>query len=448
MENSRNKNKIKICAIFSLAAAVAFAPRAFLIADTTTTAVTTAAATTTSTTLDAGLEAERQQKEQQLNQLNQQISDLQNQINSAQKQQASLKGTLALYDTQIRQTQIQIQAAQTSIDNTQIQIQETQNQIDDKTKQINDEKAVLADLINTLNQYQDSAGLQLAFGSGSFSDILDQLQYTSTVSDKVHQLVQQIKDLKAKLEQDEKDLQTRLSQLNTQQQALKQTEATLNDERDSKEALLTQTKGREANFQKLLVSSKDQEAQIDQEINNLDSQIQGKKGFNSLKPIHGILAYPLQGVMTQGYGNTGFTQLGYDFHNGIDIAAPAGSPISAAADGIVFATGRGEAAYGNWVVIKHNITATGGHQILTLYGHMRSFIVSPGQVVRQGDLIGYEGNTGNTTRLLCNCPDRGYHLHFTVFDAVDFGIKDGAYPKVYGPYQIPYGYTYNPLDFL
>ena len=78
---------------------------------------------------------------------------------------------------------------------------------------------------------------------------------------------------------------------------------------------------------------------------------------------------------------------------------------------------------------------------------MTKFIVVAGQQVKQGDLIGYEGNTGNTTRLLYG-PERGYHLHFGVYDAEGFGIKNGAYPNIYGPYRIPYGYTYNPMDFL
>jgi hypothetical protein len=64
-----------------------------------------------------------------------------------------------------------------------------------------------------------------------------------------------------------------------------------------------------------------------------------------------------------------------------------------------------------------------------------------------GDLIGFEGNTGNTTRLLYG-PHRGYHLHFTIFDARGFGVAEGAHPKTYGAYQVPYGAPYNPLDFL
>ena len=78
---------------------------------------------------------------------------------------------------------------------------------------------------------------------------------------------------------------------------------------------------------------------------------------------------------------------------------------------------------------------------------MSNFAVSAGQTIHAGDVVGHEGNTGNTTRLLYG-PERGYHLHFTVFDVDGFHIIPGAYQSIYGPYEIPYGYTYNPLNFL
>ncbi len=88
--------------------------------------------------------------------------------------------------------------------------------------------------------------------------------------------------------------------------------------------------------------------------------------------------------------------------NAVDIGAARGTPIYAAADGIVIIarTGGGwNGGYGNYVVITHN----NGTQ--TLYAHMRSAIVSPEQAVSAGQLIGYVGMTGHTT---------GPHLHFEV----------------------------------
>ena len=84
---------------------------------------------------------------------------------------------------------------------------------------------------------------------------------------------------------------------------------------------------------------------------------------------------------------------------------------------------------------------------MVLYAHLNKISVNPGQGVLTSDLIGLQGNTGNTTRLLYG-PERGYHLHLTMFDEEGFGIKEGAYQDIYGPYRIPFGYSYNPFDFF
>jgi murein DD-endopeptidase MepM/ murein hydrolase activator NlpD len=89
-------------------------------------------------------------------------------------------------------------------------------------------------------------------------------------------------------------------------------------------------------------------------------------------------------------------------HNGLDMAAPRGTPIYAAEDGIVIFAGYNR-GFGNTVVIKHN------EQINTLYGHMREggIKVKVGQAVYRGKtIIGEVGSTGRST---------GNHLHFTVY---------------------------------
>ncbi len=87
--------------------------------------------------------------------------------------------------------------------------------------------------------------------------------------------------------------------------------------------------------------------------------------------------------------------------NGVDIAAPSGSPIYAAAGGtvIVSRVGGWNGGYGNYVVIDH------GNGVQTLYAHMSTDDVSVGETVSRGQNIGTVGNTGQST---------GYHLHFEV----------------------------------
>jgi len=93
--------------------------------------------------------------------------------------------------------------------------------------------------------------------------------------------------------------------------------------------------------------------------------------------------------------------------NGVDIGAARGTPIRAAADGTVIiarANGGWNGGYGNYVVITHD----NGSQ--TLYSHMRSSLVSYGQSVSAGQIIGYVGSTGQST---------GPHLHFEVRGAAN-----------------------------
>jgi murein DD-endopeptidase MepM/ murein hydrolase activator NlpD len=103
------------------------------------------------------------------------------------------------------------------------------------------------------------------------------------------------------------------------------------------------------------------------------------------------LIWPLRGPITSGFGYRWGRM-----HQGIDIAAPSGTPIHAAKGGTVIFAGW-MSGYGNYTCISH------GGGFSTCYGHQSSIAVSDGQQVGQGQVIGYEGNTGHST---------GPHLHF------------------------------------
>jgi murein DD-endopeptidase MepM/ murein hydrolase activator NlpD len=86
------------------------------------------------------------------------------------------------------------------------------------------------------------------------------------------------------------------------------------------------------------------------------------------------------------------------FHTGLDIDAPYGTPVRAAADGDVTGALMG-AGYGRQIVLDH------GHDVLTVYGHLSAIAVVPGQHVTRGQIIGYVGQSGRAT---------GPHLHYEV----------------------------------
>ena len=100
--------------------------------------------------------------------------------------------------------------------------------------------------------------------------------------------------------------------------------------------------------------------------------------------------WPTRGSVTSEFGSR-WGRL----HAGIDIAAPVGTPIYAARAGTVLVAGT-QSGYGTTVVVDHG-------DMDTLYGHQSRLAVRAGASVDQGQLIGYVGNTGQST---------GPHLHF------------------------------------
>jgi murein DD-endopeptidase MepM/ murein hydrolase activator NlpD len=132
----------------------------------------------------------------------------------------------------------------------------------------------------------------------------------------------------------------------------------------------------------------------------------------SAMSLGAALITPLVGVVTQGFGPSDLAMepsrsvrgVWYPhFHSGLDLAAPMGTPVHAAAGGVVlFAGASSDAAgrlvgYGRYVVVAHK------NGYATLYGHLSSIAVHAGDTVHQGDTLGGEGSTGNST---------GPHLHF------------------------------------
>ena len=108
---------------------------------------------------------------------------------------------------------------------------------------------------------------------------------------------------------------------------------------------------------------------------------------------------PIQGAMSSGFGTrrSPFTG-GFEFHKGIDIAAPLGTSVRAPADGRVSMADH-EGSYGKTMVIDH------GYGVVTRFAHLSAFVKRAGESVKRGETVALVGNTGRST---------GPHLHYEV----------------------------------
>lgn len=120
-------------------------------------------------------------------------------------------------------------------------------------------------------------------------------------------------------------------------------------------------------------------------------------GFAPAAPMPGLSSYG-GSRGTQAYAIAPRPSRSLFMHEGVDLVAPAGTPVRAAADGLVVGAAP-NGRYGNWIRIEH------GGKLATVYGHMLGFApgLQSGMTVSRGDVIGFVGSTGRST---------GAHLHF------------------------------------
>lgn len=385
--------------------------------------------------------------------LDKEIADFNKKINATQGEAKTLKAALASLELrrnalakEIDRTRLQIEETQTNITTTQEKIGVTENKMIEN-------KSALAETLRSLI-YEDTAippvVRSLAAGA-KFSDMLDELKRSSDVSSAIRSRVEDLAMTKQDLDHEKLVYISSKQRLETLNVTLTDQKSLVEQTSKEKNSLLVQTKNKESEYQKLLADRKKKKNDLEAEMLDVESRLKVIVDTSKLpKTGKGVLQYPLAKVnITQYFGNTPFASANPQVyngggHNGIDFSAKVGTPIYAAASGVVLGTGDTDAAcggvsYGKWVLIKH----TNG--LTSLYAHLSVIQAYAGQSVSVGDKIGLSGNTGYST---------GPHLHFTVYasDSVHISGPTEYKSKVCGTYLImplaPRAGYLNPLSYL
>lgn len=172
----------------------------------------------------------------------------------------------------------------------------------------------------------------------------------------------------------------------------------LEDAKDEKSAALNSLRSKQRELQRMIAQFEQDERDIASEIAAFARRTNNGASLN-LPLFRGRFIRPVNARITSGYGMRFHPILRRNrLHAGIDFGAPTGTPIRAAADGVVILAQR-KGGYGNTVVIEH------GGGVQTLYAHCSRMLVGPGARVRQGQVIARVGSTGLST---------GPHLHFEI----------------------------------
>ena len=246
----------------------------------------------------------------------------------------------------------------------------------------------------------------ILFNAENFSDLLDRLADVDAVMDYDNQVMDELIAVREELER----LQQELESARADEQAVKEQQEAKKAEQQTKvaeaEKVLAELNKNVAEVNRLLDEEDKAAAAIQADIVRKQKQLEEERKQNGTTIVsESGYMWPLPGwyriSSPFGYRINPVSGRAQN-HGGIDIPANGGTPILAAKSGQVITSVKGSGAYwsyGNYVVIDH------GNGNSTLYAHMSSRAVSEGQMVKQGQVIGYVGTTGNST---------GNHLHLEI----------------------------------
>jgi len=372
----------------------------------------TAYAQETSKASASDLQAQIDQHNQEINQLNQEIAQYQVQLDATSKKKQTLQNTLSQINLSIKKTTTSIKVTQNKIGATQLQIQQLSGNIATVQDQIAHSEAGLAESLRRLHENETEPLVLQMISSNNASEMWEDVDQTFALDAAVIDNVEILSGHKQQLADTKSSVETQQNQLVTQQKTLVSQQGSLSATKLSQSELLSQTKAQEANYQAIIKQKKAQQQSFENALADLKSKLNVVVNPSQITPAgKGVLSWPLDKVIiTQFFGNTAFAASGaYNGkgHNGIDFGASIGTPVHAALAGTVAGTGntdavRGCYSFGKWILIKHP------NGLDTIYAHLSQINVSTGQAVSTGDVIGYSGETGYAT---------GPHLHFGVYVA-------------------------------
>lgn len=251
--------------------------------------------------------------------------------------------------------------------------------------------------------------LSVIVESEDVGDLATQTEYLNRLHGMDEAVVGRVRELRDEVRRIVKRLRTAKDRIEAARDEIAAEERALASARQALQARQSQLVSVRAQRAAALKTISEHEQELDGSVAEIQGRIAARLAQTGSAPLPagpiqygagGSMIWPVNGPVVSGFGGRNIGA-GYEYHPGIDIAVPEGTPIRAAADGTVIFT-QPEASsggYGNYTCIDH------GGGLSTCYAHQTSFAVAAGQSVSQGAIIGYTGCTGYCL---------GPHLHFEV----------------------------------
>lgn len=354
-------------------------------------------------------------------------NDLKSQRKKLEQELAELKNDRAqvvkrknLLDQQISNTSQQISNVESQIANYEELIRQAEAELADAEAREAAQYELFCQRVRAMEEQGTINYWTFLFGAASFSDLLGRLDIVNEIMDYDQGVIDDLKNLQTEIAEKKAGLEVNKAESEAAKAELVTIKADLDSQREEANALISEIRANEAEYQGAINDLEQEEEEILKEALRLSRELAAQQAAQggSGKSNPGGYIWPVDSryITSTVGGRTSPGGVGSKNHKGTDIGRVGyTSPIYASKAGTVIVS-QYSSSYGHYVVISHGADNT------TLYGHMSSRKVSVGQYVKQGDVIGITGSTGNST---------GPHLHFEI---TENGVRinplsHGAEPK-------------------
>ena len=336
------------------------------------------------------LEQQKQEVEDKIDETTGKLEYLQTELSATMIRVQEIEDKVLAYENDVQELGTQMENLQTSINDATQKLAIASQSYTEKSD-------MLAKRLVAMYESGNISYLDVLLNSNNITDFISRYYILEEIAEYDSILIKQVEEEKKNIETTKQKLENEQAEIKIVKAKLEQTSIVLNNMKTLQQSYVDDLTDAEKVLQEQITEYKKEQAEIEAKIlaaNSTDVNIQ-YTGGEMLWPVaisgtaitstYGVREHPIQGVVKE--------------HTGIDIGnTPMGSPVVAAADGIVTYAGW-LGGYGNCVMINH------GDGVVTLYGHGNKILTELNAEVKQGDVIMEVGSTGNST---------GPHLHFEV----------------------------------
>lgn len=348
--------------------------------------------------------------EEKSKEIQKQINGIQSQYDANYSEMSDIVAKKAAIDEEITLLNSKIETTNDQIAAYNQLIADTQDELEDAQEELRALSEAHRERIRVMEEEGNLTYWQVIFQANSFTDLLDRIDMMQEISAADRRRIEQMRIAADIVDATQMNLENEKASLEEVREQLAADEAALEEKRTESDDLLYELEKKSEEFEILLAESEILQEELMDEIAQKEAELKEAKYDENLKklalqgenpPSSATWITPTTGWrLTSAFGMRLHPVLGYyRMHNGIDMATAQGTPVYATRAGKVTKTAYQAGGAGNYVSINHL------DGFSSIYMHMTHYIVSEGQTVTAGQIIGYVGSTGIST---------GAHLHFGV----------------------------------